>query len=618
MKLINQTLVISEGSLQLITNASLYLSTKDSQDFVFVVDRPPSHGELIHLLPNGDSVVLKLGANFTSDDINLGRLFYRHDGTETSSDKMHFIARPSKSSTEFSGQRIPFYFSIKVLLENDNPPVRVVTETGPSNAALVFQVVQNGDRLLSKRDLRYVDADIDFDNKYLKYIFDERVVDGSFVYVDAPTTRLAEFTQGDIENDRVLFRHTGYANYFKLPFHVTDGKHQVIGELSINASSPFLRITKNTGLKVDKGKIVSVTSENFTAETNLNAKMREIIFRIKQQPKFGILMLIPPQMKEARGTDSFDMQDVYDRRLLYVLSGEKITASKEDWIVLTAHAQHLETDTKIRVEISDDDGDGDQLKVVNLKELVVSDKGVAVITQDVLYVQHQKYSPSQVIYIVKQTPKYGSLILEQNVITSDTTANEDISRPNLAANQFTQRDVDVGSVQYLHNLPSATDAIDEVQLTLSIKNVLYGDLTLKIRIVNSFIVLDVHNITVMNGGSVTLTRHIVHAKTSAMSSTRFDNAQFIFSVVKPPENGYIENVDDVPGQSIAMFTAKNLRDGVIRYSHRGDTQFHDKFTLVASLTGEETIESPIPQTIYVTVQRPNVKSNSSPISEIRY
>ena len=91
-------------------------------------------------------------------------------------------------------------FHIHVILKNDHTPTQVVDK--------IFQVVENGQRLLTNQDLLFVDNDIDTLPINIKYSH-HALPNGELVRADTPTEPVFEFTQEDLNERRILFKHIG-------------------------------------------------------------------------------------------------------------------------------------------------------------------------------------------------------------------------------------------------------------------------------------------------------------------------------------------------------------------------------------------------------------------------
>ena len=99
-----------------------------------------------------------------------------------------------------------------------------------------------------------------------------------------------EFTQDDLDNFRVLFRHEG-DEYGKVGLWITDGQFYANGVLEVRASAPFVAVANNTGLVVQRGGIAVLTSANLSAETNLNLWGEQLVFEVTENPHHGHLQL---------------------------------------------------------------------------------------------------------------------------------------------------------------------------------------------------------------------------------------------------------------------------------------------------------------------------------------
>lgn len=124
-------------------------------------------------------------------------------------------------------------------LKNDEKPVHVVDK--------VFQVVRNGQRLLTLSDLCYHDPDSDFDDGQLLYIR-RGISNGDLVQASDPTQKLYRFRQEDLWEGRVLFRHRG-ADSACFVLFVTDDVHYMSSLLEVSVSDPYVHVVHSTGLR---------------------------------------------------------------------------------------------------------------------------------------------------------------------------------------------------------------------------------------------------------------------------------------------------------------------------------------------------------------------------------
>lgn len=171
---------------------------------------------------------------------------------------------------------IRFYISIQ--LKNDEKPVRVVDK--------IFDIVRNGQRLLTLADLCYHDPDSDFDDGQLLYTR-RGISNGDLVLTNDTLHRLFQFKQVDLEQKQVLFIHHG-ADFGRFVLFVTDGKHYTSLLLEVNATDPYVKLVNNTGLLVQKGKEETVSTANLSATTNQDIRHdHELTYKILSFPKYG-------------------------------------------------------------------------------------------------------------------------------------------------------------------------------------------------------------------------------------------------------------------------------------------------------------------------------------------
>ncbi len=96
----------------------------------------------------------------------------------------------------------------------------------------VFQVVENGQKLLTDQDLKFIDLDIDTRLEDIKYSH-HALPNGELVKADQPSEAVFEFTQADLNARRILFKHIGAA-FGRIMLWVSDGQYYVSTELKVS------------------------------------------------------------------------------------------------------------------------------------------------------------------------------------------------------------------------------------------------------------------------------------------------------------------------------------------------------------------------------------------------
>lgn len=330
-------LTLQEGESKLITKDELFAESLNTKDMFYTVIRSPKHGKLARITQSNSNASYDNIFTFSNQDILQERLMYIHDDSETTQDGFTFIASTSQSFKSFieedeigSKEGI---FNISIQLLNDQKPKRTIDK--------VFHVIRDGQKLLTIEDLRYHDADSDFDDEQL--IYTRRGIPmGDLVLVNDTTHRLFQFQQKDLEERRVLFVHKGVSTG-RFVLFVSDGKHFVSSLLDVSAGDPFLRVSNNTGLLVQKGQSVTFSTSNFSLESNLDLRDdKDIVFNLNEGPKYGALYL------NKTIVESFTQFDLKNGRISYQHNDSKHLT---DFFNLTVKAKGLQLAERVSVKV---------------------------------------------------------------------------------------------------------------------------------------------------------------------------------------------------------------------------------------------------------------------------
>lgn len=333
----NQGLSVLEGESKLITKDELFAETLNTKDIHYTITSSPRHGKLARINRSNSNASYSNILTFSNQDVLEERIMYIHDDSEWTHDSFAFIASISEgfrsSVTDLDIGTKEGTFNISIQLINDQKPVRVIDK--------VFQVVQDGQKLLTIEDLCYHDPDSDFDDSQL--IYTRRGIPmGDLVLVNDTTHRLFQFRQKDLEERRVLFIHKG-ASTGRFVLFVSDGKHFISSLLDISARDPFLKVGNNSGLLVQKGQSVTIHCSNFSLETNLDIRDdQEVRFSLDQGPKYGELRCNQSHM------DSFSQSDLKEGLISYQHNDSSHLA---DYFTLTVRAKGLQLLVRISVKV---------------------------------------------------------------------------------------------------------------------------------------------------------------------------------------------------------------------------------------------------------------------------
>ena len=317
-----ERLEVEEGGKKTVTTKYIRIQVSDIRHFVFNVTRTPRHGQIDILAANRVDVARANSTFFTSEELEAERVVYKHDDSESRRDTFHFlVTSASQSRHDFQYLAV---LHILVLLRNDQTPTRVVDK--------VFEVMEGGQKLLTSSDLRFIDLDIDTRPEDIKYNH-HAIPNGELVLVENPTQPVFTFTQRDLDERRILFKHLG-ANFGRIMLWVSDGQYFVSTELKVRASPPFIKIVNNTGLIVQRYESGFVTPANLSVETNLNVRDRDLIFEVSADgaPTIGELL------RDDVPVSVFSAADIAEERIEYrnnrngiAAAGEEIETTKDQF-----------------------------------------------------------------------------------------------------------------------------------------------------------------------------------------------------------------------------------------------------------------------------------------------
>uniref|UniRef100_A0A8C6CG16 Laminin G domain-containing protein n=1 Tax=Moschus moschiferus TaxID=68415 RepID=A0A8C6CG16_MOSMO len=572
--LTNRGLLVKEGEGKLITKSELFAQTSDNRTFQYTVTRSPQHGKLKLILSsdspgNQDNITA-----FTDQDILGERLIYEHDDSETQSDQFLLVTSTTGPDQEGAFRDLDMEHlsteikvTVSVELKNDEKPVRMVDK--------IFQVVRNGQRLLTLSDLCYHDPDSDFDDGQLLYIR-WGIPNGELVQASDPAQKLYQFRQEDLREGRVLFRHWGAASAHFVLF-VTDGVHYTLALLEVSVSDPYVRVVNNTGLLVQRGKDSSLTTANLSVTTNQDVRTdHEVEFHIVQPPKHGRVLV------SSSAPGSFSMHDLKQGRVTYRHDG----SGSFDTFNLTVRVKdiHLYVGVYVHVDL---ESHQQHTRILHSKTLVVEEGKPVELSRGSLQAVHEDLVPSEAVFIVRTPPVHG--YLQRSLPEEGSMGAEKFPL------MFTQQDVDDGYIHYVQTMPDQQQ--DHFILDVMSGFQAVSRLEILVDIVPKRIPLTVQNFTVQEGGSKALPEDYFR-----IQNKHFAGLDCEFVLLKPPKHGYVQN-SHFPQVKLMKFTRKQVENELISYVHDGSEALLDSFIIFAN--SSELGKQSLPQTLFVTIESVN-------------
>ncbi|KAM9858922.1 chondroitin sulfate proteoglycan 4 [Aulostomus maculatus] len=570
----NVGLALQEGESKLITKDVLFAETLSTKEMYYTVTSSPKHGKLARISQSNSNSSYNNILTFSNQDLIEERIMYIHDNSETTQDEFAFIAsttqgfKSSIAEDEIGSKEGTFNISIQLV--NDQKPVRVIDK--------VFQVVREGQRLLTLEDLCYHDADSDFDDGQL--IYTRRGIPmGDLVLVNDTTHRLFQFRQEDLEEKRVLFIHKGVSSG-RFVLFVSDGKNFVSSLLDVSAHDPFLKVGNNTGLLVQKGQSVSFSSSNFSILSNLDIRDdKEVKFKVDVAPHYGKLYL------NGTNVGAFTQSDLKSRLITYQHNDSKHLA---DYFNLTVKAKGLTLTTRVNVKVYLESHQRPPI-VQHHNTLLVEEGKPVKIDETKLEVTHEDNLPSEIVFTVKTAPSHGFL---RRFVEAEERY---IGTKQSPVKTFTQKDINSGNIQYMQVEPDKVNDTFILDATNGVTDV--SNIRVSVDIIPRLIPLQVSNFTLNEGAAKALTQEVL-----IVTNRHFSGINFLFSVIEPPNHGHIEHTRH-PGVSITSFTRRQVEHEFIYYIHDSSETLTDNFTVVANDTGLR--KESAAQTVYIQVTAVN-------------
>ncbi|CAB4068416.1 CSPG4 [Lepeophtheirus salmonis] len=496
----------------------------------------PRHGQLDVLSANKLDVLRSNATFFTSEEIKDDRIVYKHDDSESRRDTFHFLVMSSsRSRHDFQYLAV---FHIHIVLRNDQTPTRVVDK--------VFQVVDGGSKLLTERDLLFVDHDIDSRPQDIKYTH-TAIPNGNLVSVDNPSKPVFQFSQKDL-HDRKNYVQTSWSSLWK----------------------NYALVLNNTGLVVQERDAAFISSANLSVETNLNAFGPSIRFRITSPPSHGNLL------KDDVMVSVFTEDDIVKRRVEYRNSPGTAYKDFFKFIVEVGNDEDREP------FINEKEGTfefhiypesyWDPLEISSNKSLLVEESTSIAITRKDLRVSQGDLPSSDIIYKVITHPKYGYLELDP--------IYEEHMDSNVKVNSFTQQLIDEGHLHYIQSVSNQSDDSFRFEVTNGISTL--RDLLFHFTIVPTNLYIETRNLVVTEGSKIPISPENLHIL---------------------QKRGRLESLD-ARKDLVTLFSVEDLQKKNIWYIHDGSEGLTDTFSLVANL-GSKTSK---PTTMRVKVIPVNDKT----------
>ncbi|XP_068595889.1 chondroitin sulfate proteoglycan 4 [Brachionichthys hirsutus] len=562
--LTNKRLVVLQGGEHTLNKNYLWMESSGSTHFVYRIIQQPVHGRLIRDSPPGQPRFEGAIRVFSNEDLQLNRLIYTHDGSETSSDEFHFSTFDQAKESPDDQDTVERVFRISIQSKNDHVPVRVVDE--------VFNVVRHGQRLLTTDIIQFKDDDSGFNDTQIVFAR-EGILSGNIVSTSNPSQSLFRFTQADLRDKNVLFVHHG-ADRERFSLQVSDGFHKTTALLEIQATEPYLRIVNNTIIVIDHGSTKTLNTTLLSADSNMDIRDDgEIKFQVTSPPSDGRIIV------SGIEASVFTQADLKKGVVSYEHNYESLRSKDSFAFTLQARGQSEEGTFRIKIFKQ---GYLSEPEVIT-NEVIISYEGEhTVISQESLKVDQADILPTEMVFTIKHPPRLGHVVKLTN--SSDGTASPVLEY----IHSFTQEDIAEGRILYVSAFIQGRDVF-----TVDVSNgfTTVEDLHVSVETVPRLIPVQTFNFSVKEGLSRAINAEVINVSHPFYSSANID-----FFVEESPQHGEIRYLD---GDELTYFTWEELKLGHVYYTHDSSETTEDSFTLSAS--AYEIERRSLPVTIAVTV-----------------
>ena len=549
-EILKVVLEVQENSMVPLTAEQIRATDPDSDDMqlVFMVERPPFEGSILRVPDEVDE--------FTQADIAAGLIMYQHTGGEigVNSREDFFelsLVDPNKELT-VEGSRIDkVLVEVKIIPFDNEAPIVTIGEP--------FEVLESKKAPLLPRHLDATDVDTeDTDisclvvrqpmNGYLENISPAPGSEKSRVGIP-----VSSFTIGEIRNENINYVQSVHKGSeprrdgFK--FHCSDGLNKSpdfrFDIIIFPSNDEVPEISLREFIVVEGGNLrIDLPIMNVV---DLDEPADRIVFVITEQPKHG--KIVRQTLEGSLRIQNFTLNDISGQSTIEYEHDDSETTEDGFAFYLIDGAHNISR--KVPIKIFPLDDETPRLTINNGLQIDVAGD-TKVITNKMLKADDLDSSDPDLLYFVRQKPKYGHL----RKVIGDTVTNL------TQGSNFTQNDIDRRRIEYVHTGIEGVRDLIKFDITDGLNSLIdrYFYVTIEgldmmfPKVINKGVELP-------EGGMVVLT-------TDLLSGTDLNTPDetLTFTVTRAPGRGHLESSDS-PGVPISTFTQLQLAGNKIRYVH---------------------------------------------------
>lgn len=538
--------VVNEGA-ELVIDVTL-LNAMDGDapldELVFYVIKAPTHGVITDTRIEGNIPVKK----FTLTQIRKSTsVVYQHDGSETSEDSLTLAVSDGVHNTT---QTVP----IKILLVDDEHPRLEV------NKGLRLEAIGESD-LITPQNLKA--TDIDSNDENITFIV-RSVPRAGFLQMLREDGTIRNLTQGDVFKQLDINRRLVIYSHIKgiptprdeMYFDVTDGINNLLYQVFyvfIKADDRIPPVVINKGVRLKQGARVTITTD-FLSAHDIGSDNTRLRYTLTKVPAQGHL-----ELTDAPGVSvtSFTQKDIASNKLLYVHTSDEESAGDSFDFEVTDGSSTTIT-RRFLISLIDVNN---KKPVAFCNTLRVKEGSSVAVSPFELRGEDRDTKPESLVYTVTRVPLHGNLY-----------------KSGISVREFSQSDVNDGSITYLHDGTDTTKDGFFVSLTdgshkefylspnTKVSRSMPFEMKVDITAVDNRPPLLVHNrgvtdLQVLKHGTLGFVLDNTILKSEDRDS---NNSALIYRIVNHPLNGYL-TTSLLTNTSLNNFTQHDIDSLRIRY-----------------------------------------------------
>ncbi|TAL39514.1 MAG: hypothetical protein EPN97_02310 [Alphaproteobacteria bacterium] len=391
-------------------------------------------------------------------------------------------------------------------------------------------------------------------NNNIRYNVTGGPVNGYLTLAGDPGAALVSFTQAQVNAGLVRYVHNGTDTASdSFSFTVNAGAESLKGSflLAITPSDDAPELVANTGAALDEGDSVVLTTAQLNA-TDVDTINSNLVYTVTSGPAHGRLELTTDP---GTAITSFTQSELAAGRLRYVNDGSEFAADSFTFTLSDETTALAPATFNFTISPVDD------APVLTNAGASVTEGDTLTLDTGALGATDADTGDSSLVFTVTSGPAAGYLQLSTD--------------PGTAITSFTQADLALGIVQYVHDGSETT--ADSFGFSLTDGTTTIND-TFNITVVpeDDAPQLTNNGLTVTEDSSAIIT-------TADLTAADPDTADsdLVYSLSSLPVNGYLELTTNA-GVSITSFTQSDLAAGIVNYVHDGSETTADSFIFTLS------------------------------------